>query len=477
MFVGATKDISMMPPKCCTLLQIHTVLGYLTFDQAKAYRAKFEEWITAVKVYCPSPTCSAFISEQRVPAIGEAATTTRPSPSLSSILGEVLANVIKTPPSRFFRGEMDITQLAGYATVVKRPMHLGIIQDQLATSRYKSVDDLTKDMRQIWTNAKEYNGELHPVATAAEQMFGAYLLEISTAMGRLISAAAAPLPVPLFTCPKCHIGICTTCKQIEHAGSPCDTSIADHEIAMLQTFGYKRCPRCKAGVKKMFGCSHMQCVCGAHWCYWCQRSLEECDGTCDGREDDDEDEDDYDSELDEEALEEREGHEAHPQGPPQRPPPPAPRDRDHTLNPIRPPTDTRIVNLDAGGLRRWAEENVDFGEEPEDEPFAQVWSCHHSFETYKTPPDDGINRGDLDRMECNRCFERVEAVRPPSKIMPPKKRRRPITQAGRKDLATVLDEVLVVGETERAGWECTKCRVLVCVSCKNKYQADQRKRS
>lgn len=32
----------------------------------------------------------------------------------------------------------------------------------------------------------------------------------------------------------------------------------------------------------MYGCSHMQCTCGAHWCWWCLRSIDECQGDCAG---------------------------------------------------------------------------------------------------------------------------------------------------------------------------------------------------
>ncbi|KAK4177998.1 hypothetical protein QBC36DRAFT_369869, partial [Triangularia setosa] len=38
---------------------------------------------------------------------------------------------------------------------------------------------------------------------------------------------------------------------------------------LMKERGWKRCPRCKAGVEKVEGCSHMICVCGCEWCYRC----------------------------------------------------------------------------------------------------------------------------------------------------------------------------------------------------------------
>ena len=390
------------------------------------------------------------------------AVESRAAPSLSLILGDVVDSLVRTFNARFFRGEMDITQLAGYTAVVKDPMDFSIIQDRLTANNYRSLDDLTKDLRLIVSNAKEYNGDLHPVATAAEDLFARYLLEASRAMDRLMSAV---ITQSMFTCPKCHLAICSSCKQIEHGDSACDTSSADHELAMLQSFGYKRCPRCKAGVKKMFGCSHMQCLCGAHWCYHCQRSIDDCDGACEpGPDVDDEEEDDYDSELDEEESGE----------PGVRPQAELRLERrDNVRNNT---TENRVVSLDAGGGQRWADGTYDFGEEPEEEPVSQVRSCSHHFEKYRALSDDGINRGDLDRMECNRCFTGVEATRPLFKLGPPKKRQNPVTSPFSKDMSSAVQACPKPVEAEKEAWECTRCRVVVCLGCRNKYEAPKNSR-
>ena len=195
MFTAATTDRARMPPHCCSLIQIHTVLGQLTFQQAKEYRAKFEEWITPVKTYCPAPTCSTFISERRVPAKVEDSDAC----SLHSILGDIVSNVLKNPSARFFRGEMDMTLLPEYTTVVKRPIDLNTIQGHVG--QYKTLNDLTNDMQLIVSNAKQYNKEGHPVSDAANELFSNYIEEISNATGRLLSLKASQT---LFACPECE---------------------------------------------------------------------------------------------------------------------------------------------------------------------------------------------------------------------------------------------------------------------------------
>lgn len=463
MFLAATTDNGRMPPRCCVLIQIHTILGHLTHDQAKQYRAKFEEWITPIKTYCPSPTCSAFIPEKRLPTTLPNPTT---PPSLKSVLTEVLLKVSSSGSARFFRGELDITELPGFTNVVKNHIDLSMIQGNL--DRYRSTNDVTVDMRLLVSNAKEYNGEGHPVTAAANELFSKYLLEISDATDRLITATSTPTGPQLFACPKCHVAICSDCKQVEHTGNACDISAADHETAMLETFEYKRCPRCKAGVKKMFGCSHMACICGAHWCYWCQKSTNECDGSCDEREADDEEEDDYDGEEDDHANEasEVEMMESRLQ----------PRSNAGNVEnaaPTSPRPYHRIVNLDAGGDRRWAETDYDFGEEPEEEPYSQIWSCHHTFKAYEAPLDDGFNRGDLDRMECNRCFEQVRAQKA---ALPPEtssKKRQKNASRPKDIVSTNPRPDATDGANGQAALECSRCRLVVCVKCRDKYNAPE----
>ncbi|MCJ1365158.1 hypothetical protein MMC16_004278 [Acarospora aff. strigata] len=69
MFMTACKDESRMPPRCCHILQLHSVRPYLSQQEADLYRAKLEEWSTVHRVYCPVPTCSAFIPNRLIPAL------------------------------------------------------------------------------------------------------------------------------------------------------------------------------------------------------------------------------------------------------------------------------------------------------------------------------------------------------------------------------------------------------------------------
>lgn len=196
MFISATNDPSRMPPRCCTLIQIHAVVEHLTEDQAKQYRTKFEEWISPTKTYCPVPTCSAFISEKYLPSIPPST-----PPTLKSVLKEVLIKTSSSGSARFFRGEMDITELAGFTSVVKQHIDLTIMQDKIES--YRSTNDLTVDMRLLVSNAKEYNGDKHPVSLAANELFNQYLLEVSKATDLLITATRTPAGPQILGCPKC----------------------------------------------------------------------------------------------------------------------------------------------------------------------------------------------------------------------------------------------------------------------------------
>lgn len=568
MFQSATNDTIRMPPRCCNLIQIHTALNFgedsLTSREVTAYQEKFEEWISPTKVYCPYPRCSAFIPERKQPSIDSNTNPNSEVPSLKSILSEILEELTKSLPARFFRGDMDLKQFPDYHKIVHNHMDLTIIRNRLLSSHYKTSSDLTKDVRLIMKNATVYNGEKHPVAKAAKQLFDGYLEESFKATDRLVKLCAdLPIVETLFACPKCHIAICVSCKQIEHTGQPCDTSARDHELAMLETYGYKRCPRCKVGVKKMFGCSHMQCVCGAHWCYYCLRSIELCDGACEARFYEEEEED-YDSEEDgsemSEAGEVREptpratepsavaGAEAARSsltGPTNGPAVrlnstpayidgitlPRPNDssqmsrrrrlnmallegelehanrtahtdqNENTPSNVAYPQSLQLrgdghwyvvgrenvhdaalaaesnnapANLDGGGPRRWEDGDYNFGEEPDDTGVAQVWSCYHEFERYNAPPADGVNRGDLSQMECNRCFVRVRPKKEETKPPSSKKRRKvnAQSQGSKNDPILIKDGSPAPTAEPKTAWECVRCKLVVCVGCKDRYKLD-----
>ena len=47
--------------------------------------------------------------------------------------------------------------LWNYLQVVKKPMDMDTLRKNLIADVYKSVDDFSQDLQQIWTNCKLYN--------------------------------------------------------------------------------------------------------------------------------------------------------------------------------------------------------------------------------------------------------------------------------------------------------------------------------
>ena len=263
---------------------------------------------------------------------------------------------------------------------------------------------------------------------------------------------------------------------------------------MLEQFHYKRCPLCKHAVKKMYGCSHMQCICGAHWCYYCQKPINECDGGCaergeedseddeevidEGDEDEDEDGDDEDLEEDDDPLPESMitvvgEHSPHNADSPQAV---TPADVDKTPAPIvAPPAPARvhgIVNLDAGGARRWAGAHMDFGNEPEEDGVDQIWSCPHSLQPYNArAPEADVNRGDISKMECNKCFR---TVRPQAADSAPKASDGDTQLSPRNTPLFGNYMAAKYGDLERqkslrdVAMECLWCYLVLCETCAKK---------
>lgn len=83
----------------------------------------------------------------------------------------------------------------------------------------------------------------------------------------------------------------------------------------------------------------------------------------------------------------------------------------------------------------------------------QVWSCEHSWIDFRIPID-GDDHGDLDYLECNRCFHPLQPLPPlpPPGAKPRKKDPEPVNKA----------------------WDCAWCRLIVCTGCRDKYQASPR---
>ncbi|EME89657.1 uncharacterized protein MYCFIDRAFT_78554 [Pseudocercospora fijiensis CIRAD86] len=452
-FDRSLEEPSMFPASCCAIIQLHTVLPEYSTDKANQYRRKFEEWLTPAKIYCPSPTCSAFIPERNVP---KQQRPPPPAPSLQDLLLQIIDELFKCHHSRFFQGDYNVSKTLRFHEWVPKSIDLDDIKQNALNGEYDSAAKLTIDMSLIATNAKFVMGASHPTSHAAMNLFADYNKLLAQLTDRLVADTHNRPQIThqdIFPCPTCLIAICVKCRQKAHPDTDCDTTELDHEETLLAQYGYKRCPRCREGIKRMLGCAHVQCRCGAHFCWNCAKSIDDCMGDCvsdfdsegedeDMDEDMDEDEDEHE-EIYEEAAERmsEDGSNRDDAGKSPRadsltqgrsPPPPL----SEAYQALRAP-----VNLDAGGAARWAGSGLNFGEEPK-EPAVQVWSCQHHFEKFASPKD-GQNYGNLGYMECNRCFLHVSETGVHFQ-------RNPGAEAG--------------------AWECNDCRLIVCEGCKEHYE-------
>ncbi|KXT06169.1 hypothetical protein AC578_1374 [Pseudocercospora eumusae] len=441
-FDRSLEEPSMFPASCCAFFQLHTVLPEYSTDKADLYRRKLEEWLTVPKLYCPSPTCSAFIPERKIPKQQQPS----PAPSLRDLLLQIVDELFQCHHSRFFHGNFSISKTVNFVEWTASAIDLDDVKQNALNGRYDSAGKLSVDMSLIASNARLVMGPWHPISHAAANLYADYIKLLAQLTDRLVTATQSGPQIihqDIFPCPTCLVAICTKCRQKAHPDQDCDTTALDHEETMLAQYGYKRCPRCRSGIKRMFGCSHVKCHCGAHFCWYCAKSIDDCMGDCGGDIDSDaEDEDeDEDGEVYEEAAERMsEGG----------------RNRDDagmspyadSLTQGRSPPSSGArqalrapVNLDAGGDVRWAGSGLDFGDEPV-EPLVQVWSCHHHFQKFASPKD-GQNYGNLGYMECNRCFLHVSETGVHFQ-------REPGAEAG--------------------AWECVDCCLIVCEGCKEHYE-------
>ncbi|KAI6710876.1 IBR domain-containing protein [Diplocarpon mali] len=80
------------------------------------------------------------------------------------------------------------------------------------------------------------------------------------------------------TCPECQALICTSCRSLAHDE---DCPMEELDLAkQLQHWKIKRCPRCRVGVSKMYGCNYVGCQCGAEFCWVCLRPADVCKKFC-----------------------------------------------------------------------------------------------------------------------------------------------------------------------------------------------------
>jgi hypothetical protein len=302
---------------------------------------------------------------------------------------------------------------------------------------------------------------------------------------RIVTAKTVDGTSNTFTCPKpdCATQICRECKGHAHPDQPCpQDTLRDEAIATVLKWGYKQCPRCGHGIRKMFGCSHMVCLCGAHFCWVCERGIHECedDGGCidEGSEYDYTDDEASVAEVEAPATDETPAVEPPsnventplivPQPPDQdRPPTPEWQCPTFFINPSinpetqeqapppPPPTEpaaaspealslefaptptreTRPENLDRARPGFWEQQNLDFGEEPQGSD-TTLWGCPHYWDKVDAKPLSVP------------FWERPE--------LKDKKSKEPVEPECHLCWSVI----------EEAGWECTSCSVVFCTGCK-----------
>ncbi|RMZ69945.1 RING finger [Pyrenophora seminiperda CCB06] len=246
---------------------------------------------------------------------------------------------------------------------------------------------------------------------------------------RVDSGVGPPLS-KTFACPKCEASICLDCRQVSHPNSICATSefgIDAETTKLLKGWGYKKCPKCGHGLKRMYGCNHMECLCGAHFCYSCMQEYNQCGGNCNDDDDEDdayeygpgEDEPEQGSEEEFQALVRAaqiasEGEEAPREVSEEefqailreaQTADPVPASTTPTTTPPRQPVVEEPRNLDAGGQRYWERQRVDFGDEPREDYENRSWSCVHRFQTYPLSLKDALSGNPAStEIECVKCW-------------------------------------------------------------------------
>lgn len=75
------------------------------------------------------------------------------------------------------------------------------------------------------------------------------------------------------SCPACATQSCLECRNVASDDHTCERK---EEKAILDTYNYKACPKCGTGLMRMYGCAHVRCQCGAHFCWDCERPIQAC---------------------------------------------------------------------------------------------------------------------------------------------------------------------------------------------------------
>ncbi|KAI9722878.1 MAG: hypothetical protein M1812_001326 [Candelaria pacifica] len=81
----------------------------------------------------------------------------------------------------------------------------------------------------------------------------------------------------LALCGKCGTITCKPCRAVKHEGE-CEIDPQTEEVLKLgRDEGWQRCFRCRHLIAISHGCNHMQCSCGAEFCYVCAAPWKRCE--------------------------------------------------------------------------------------------------------------------------------------------------------------------------------------------------------
>ncbi|USP78306.1 ring finger domain-containing protein [Curvularia clavata] len=228
-----------------------------------------------------------------------------------------------------------------------------------------------------------------PVATCSVFIPERLLPGRTNTNGKRIDSGTGTPTSKTFACPTCEASICLDCRQLAHPSSPCNVSefgLDQETTRLLKRWGYKQCPKCRHGLRRMHGCNHMECRCGAHFCYICMGDPNNCGGDCHRS-------DDEDGEYDEDDGESLSGSDENP----------VQEETRQTVTHETPPASSR--NLDGGGSSYWIDQDLDFGEDPGELVADPFWNCSHAFTPYKIDLAQALTRDASDvAMECVKCW-------------------------------------------------------------------------
>lgn len=313
LFLAACKNESLMPPSCCAPIKLSIGLSVLSALERELFMAKYEEWSATDRVYCPIVSCSAFIPKRMIPGL-----------KFETIGHE-----------RLDHGEL-------HASVSGSAKNLSFEDTHYPPEVLHAENSLAK-------------------SSSATVLGVEPVLKICASP---IDRISLDTPVSQFSCPKCKGLLCAFCKQLSHPNEPCVADNTGIDPVLLERLGIKRCPKCAQGIRIMFGCSHVRCRCGAHFCSRCMQSWEKCGN-----------------------------YGCHPIFP------------EAGIEPgeVIAETTTDPIERDLDEADDWDESGLNFGEEPSPDEYFDPWGCYHIWSGIKESRHDNETKA-----ICHFCWEAIE---------------------------------------------------------------------